>query len=175
MVQFNCFYPLEECDVVMMSESLVTRPISVEKCLDVVPNKFRLALVIMNRAKDMQMKAKPETEILKFAKKSVNRALYDLRRGRLDIPSLEEKIRKDLSTNNMFPKSNKNFKDDSGYENDDSGPSAFELKSDADAISDSSYDARDGAYAKGADEEDEEEVLEGVVGETGGDEDLEIE
>ncbi|MDR1494532.1 MAG: DNA-directed RNA polymerase subunit omega [Rickettsiales bacterium] len=157
-----------------MGENLAARPISVEKCLDIIPNKFRLALVVMNRAKDVQMKVRPDVEVLKFARKSVNMTLYDIRSGRLDIPSLEEKIKKDLLTNNLFPKSSKSFRDDSSDESCDNNSSGFELKSET--ISDSSYEAREDAYVEEAEEAEEDEdgdTLENVAVEAAGDEGVE--
>ncbi|MDR1425736.1 MAG: DNA-directed RNA polymerase subunit omega [Rickettsiales bacterium] len=102
-----------------MSDSVIARPISVEKCLDIIPNKFRLAIFVMNRAKDLQIRAKPDVEIQKFAKKNINRTLYEIKSGSLNIPILEEKIKKDILTNNLYSKNSGVFGDDSLNESDD--------------------------------------------------------
>jgi DNA-directed RNA polymerase omega subunit len=158
--------------MIRMSDSVTVRPVSVEKCLDVIPNKFRLAVIVMNRAKDLQMKAKPDAETLKFARKSINKTLHEIRSGRLDIPLMEDKIRRDLLTNNLFPKSSKNIGEESSSVSDDSGSLGFEPKN---SVShDESYENKeeiDGEEVEEEDDGDYDAVLSGTIGEVamGGD------
>ncbi|MDR2777632.1 MAG: DNA-directed RNA polymerase subunit omega [Rickettsiales bacterium] len=139
-----------------MSDSVVVKPVSVEKCLDVVPNKFRLAIIVMNRARDLQTKAKPDVEVSKFARKSINKTLYEIRSGSLDIPSMEEKIKKDLLTNNLFPKSSKDSRGNGFNDNGDESSSGFRLKSNV-SSGDSQEDREDVDGEETDDEIDSEE------------------
>ena len=61
----------------------------IEKCLNNVPNKFELSILAMNRAKEIE-------------------------EGKLDIPAMEEKIKKNLLINNLFLKESSKYEEDSG-------------------------------------------------------------
>jgi DNA-directed RNA polymerase omega subunit len=88
------------------------RRVSIEKCLDVIPNKFELSLVAMNRARDVLLGAKCSVEATRFAKKSVNRVLSEIEQNSLDLVAMKDKIKRDLLTNNLFLKGAKSFPDD---------------------------------------------------------------
>jgi DNA-directed RNA polymerase subunit omega len=78
--------------------------ISIEECLGVIPNKFELAVLTMNRAKELLLGATSEVEEGKFTKKQVNKALREIGGGMVDIGALKEKIKEFLTNNELFSK-----------------------------------------------------------------------
>ena len=98
--------------------------VSIEKCLDKVPNKFTLSVLSMNRAKEILLSDKSEVETTRYTKKSVNKSLKEIEENILDIDSFKEKIKEDLTinTNNPFSKENVNAK----HTDDDADCNSFE-------------------------------------------------
>lgn len=121
--------------------------VSIEKCLDVIPNKFRLAVLAMNRARDILMGAKTNVETSKYTQRAVNKALREIEIGLFDkvaIAELEKNIGKNLISNNLFPKKFANSTGDAtGSVNsettkdinmDDEDVSAFQESADEDSL-----------------------------------------
>ena len=86
----------------------------IEKCLNNVPNKFELSILAMNRAKEIISGSKTDIETTRFTKKSINKSLKEIEEGKLDIPAMEEKIKKNLLINNLFLKESSKYEEDSG-------------------------------------------------------------
>lgn len=87
------------------------KQISIESCLEQVPNKFELAILTMNRAKEILYGSKSKIENTKFAKKSVNKTLKEIENNELNLDDLKIKIKKNLLINNLFLKDTKNIED----------------------------------------------------------------
>ncbi len=85
--------------------------ISIETCLDLVPNRFNLSILVMNRAKEILHGAKSKIETTKYTKKAVNKAIKEIENNEIDLVELREKIKHSLLVNNLFLKDNKNFED----------------------------------------------------------------
>lgn len=83
--------------------------VSIEKCLVNVPNKFELTVLAMNRAKEILLNENAtDVETTKFTKKCVNKSLKEIEENKVNIDVLKDKIKADLTINNMFLKDNKN-------------------------------------------------------------------
>lgn len=91
--------------------------VSVERCLDIIPNKFKLAIITMNRARSILLGNHTDIENTKHTKKSINKTLCEIENNKLDLDLIEKEIRKNLLVNNLFSKS---FKLSSEDENTDS-------------------------------------------------------
>ncbi len=85
--------------------------ISIETCLDLVPNRFNLSILVMNRAKEILYGAKSKVETTKYTKKAVNKAIKEIENNEIDLFELREKIKHNLLVNNLFLKDNKNLED----------------------------------------------------------------
>lgn len=94
--------------------------ISIETCLDLVPNRFNLSILVMNRAKEILHGAKSKVETTKYTKKAVNKAIKEIENNEIDLVELKEKIKHNLLVNNLFLKDNKNFGDINNNEEIDS-------------------------------------------------------
>lgn len=101
------------------------KTISVENCLDVIPNKFKLSLIAMDRAKRLMLGAKSDAEYQNIEKNSYV-ALKEIEDGKIDIDEAIENTKQDLLTDNLFKKkvSDNQSKEDEGnfeddYEEDD--------------------------------------------------------
>lgn len=79
------------------------KPISVEKCLDVIPNKFYLSLLAMNRAKKIMLGAKSSDEYQSIEKNSYI-ALKEIENGQVDVVQLKASLINDLTSDNLFKK-----------------------------------------------------------------------
>lgn len=79
------------------------KPISVEKCLDVIPNKFYLSLLAMNRAKKLMLGAKSSDEYQSIEKNSYI-ALKEIENGQVDLVQLKTSLINDLNSDNLFKK-----------------------------------------------------------------------
>ena len=88
--------------------------VSIEKCLEKIPNKFELSILAMNRAKEILLTKKSEVEETKYTKKSVTKAIKEIEEDKIDINKLKEKIKSYLltNTNNLFSKDSDNLKQD---------------------------------------------------------------
>lgn len=83
-----------------------------EKCLDKVPNRFDLSVLVMNRAKEILLNNKTDVETTKFTKKSIKKSLKEIEDGMVDLDVLKERVKESLITNNLFLKEVNNLKDD---------------------------------------------------------------
>ena len=81
--------------------------VSLEKCLEVVPNRFELAVLIMNRAREILCGSKSKIETTKYTKKSVKKAMKEIEENDFELDELKSKIRKNLLVNRLFLKDNK--------------------------------------------------------------------
>lgn len=86
----------------------MSKEVSLERCLESVPNRFELAILVMNRARDILYGAKSRIESTKYTKKSINKAMKEIEENDLDLGELEKKIKQNLLVNNLFLKDNKN-------------------------------------------------------------------
>ena len=109
----------------------------IEKCLNNVPNKFELSILVMNRAKEILLGAKTDIETTRFTKKSINKALKEVEEGKLDIAEMEEKIKTNLLTDNLF------LKDASKYDEEGNSDDFDNTDLDSDDIDDDLDDADD--------------------------------
>jgi DNA-directed RNA polymerase subunit omega len=80
------------------------KKISIEDCLGVIPNKFELTVLAMNRAKELLLGAQSEVGDGKFTKKQVNKALKEIGSNMIDLGDLKEKIKEYLRNNDLFSK-----------------------------------------------------------------------
>ena len=83
--------------------------ITVEDCVKVVPNRFKLCIIASNRARSIMSGA--ETESIGKEKPSVT-SLREIAEGRIDVEVIEENIIKDIKERNGFQySSNKDSQD----------------------------------------------------------------
>lgn len=108
----------------------MSEKISIEKCLNVVPNKFELTVLAMNRARDLLMGAVSEIETGKYTKKQVNKALKEIELQQIDLNALREKIKKNILNNNLFLKDVKQDEEDSNVDDGDDLNDDLDLKDD---------------------------------------------
>jgi DNA-directed RNA polymerase subunit K/omega len=137
-----------------MNSVTLDGPVSVEECLGVIPNRFKLAMIVMSRARDILLGAKCDVLVSKFAKKSVNRVLGEIKSGQFDVAASMEKIKRDIATNNLFQKNVKSFADEDFAESDEFAMSELNLKNDDDA----SVAELDSEIIQDVDSESEEEM-----------------
>ena len=109
----------------------------IEKCLSNVPNKFELSILVMNRAKEILLGAKTDVETTRYTKKSINKALKEVEENKLDIKEMEEKIKTNLLTDNLF------LKDTTKYDEDTSSDDLDNADFDNDDIDDDLDDMDD--------------------------------
>ena len=114
-----------------------TENVSIEKCLDVVPNKFDLTIYAMNRAKELLAGAEPMVSNNKTAKKQINQALLEIQENKIDIAELRDRIENNILNNNNFLKDTKQDEDDMGDKKDLSADSLDDLD---DSTVDSNFD-----------------------------------
>jgi DNA-directed RNA polymerase omega subunit len=69
------------------------KDVSVERCLNVVPNKFELTVLVINRAKELFLGASSEVADGKYTKKQINKALVEIEKQIIDMDALREKIK----------------------------------------------------------------------------------
>ena len=101
--------------------------VSIEKCLEKIPNKFELSIVAMNRARNILLGAKTDIKDNKYAKKSVNKSLVEIENQKLDLESFRNDIKQNLLINNLFIKNiNDNYETDKDDHNDSSDLSITE-------------------------------------------------
>ena len=101
--------------------------VSIEKCLEKIPNKFELSVVAMNRARNILLGAKTDIKDNKYAKKSVNKSLVEIENQKLDLESFRNDIKQNLLINNLFIKNiNDNYETDNDDHNDSSDLSITE-------------------------------------------------
>ncbi len=101
--------------------------VSIEKCLEKIPNKFELSVVAMNRARNILLGAKTDIKDNKYAKKSVNKSLVEIENQKLDLESFRNDIKQNLLINNLFIKNiNDNYETDKDDHNDSSDLSITE-------------------------------------------------
>ena len=96
------------------------KTISVENCLDVIPNKFKLSLIAMDRAKRLMLGAKSDAEYQNIEKNSYV-ALKEIEDGKIDIDEAIKNTKQDLLTDNLFKKKvndNQTREDDNNFEDD---------------------------------------------------------
>lgn len=103
------------------------KKISIENCLDSIPNKFELTVLAMNRAKELLMGATSSLKDDKYAKKPVNQALFEIQGKIIDLDALRDKVKYNITNNNLFLKEVKSFNDN-------------EIDNESDAISDADID-----------------------------------
>jgi DNA-directed RNA polymerase omega subunit len=115
-----------------MVEIMVNESVSVEECLDIIPNRFELAMIVMGRARDILLGAPCEVPVSKFTKKSVNKAIYEIKNNQLDIAAIKKKIKRDIITNNLFSKNVRDFLDEDTNESDEVAISDLSFKDDDD-------------------------------------------
>lgn len=84
---------------------------SIEECLNKIPNKFELSVIVMNRARSILLGAKTDIETTKYSKKSVNKALMEVEMEKLDLDSFKKEVRQNLLVNNLFLKNIHDFSD----------------------------------------------------------------
>ena len=83
--------------------------VSMEKCLLNLPHKFELSVLAMNRAKEILLNENStDIKTTRFTKKCVNKSLKEIEEGKVNIDVLEDRIKADLTINNMFLKENAN-------------------------------------------------------------------
>lgn len=92
--------------------------VSVERCLDIIPNKFKLAIITMNRARSILLGNHTDIENTKYTKKSINKTLREIEDNKLDLDLIEKEIRKNLLINNLFSKSFRLSSDDENIESE---------------------------------------------------------
>ena len=80
--------------------------VSIEDCLNVVPNKFELSLLVSNRAKSILNGASTNLNYKynKNEKKASYIALEEIEGEKLDIASLKTELKDELLRNNLFIK-----------------------------------------------------------------------
>ena len=78
--------------------------VSIEKCLEEIPNKFKLAVIAMNRARTILLGSKTSVTDTKYAKKSVNKSLIEIENEKIDLDSFEKEVKQNLLVNNLFLK-----------------------------------------------------------------------
>ena len=101
--------------------------VSIEKCLEKIPNKFELSVVAMNRARNILLGAKTDIKDNKYAKKSVNKSLVEIENQKLDLESFRNDIKQNLLINNLFIKNiNDNYATDKDDHKDSSDLSITE-------------------------------------------------
>ena len=101
--------------------------VSIEKCLEKIPNKFELSVVAMNRARNILLGAKTDIKDNKYAKKSVNKSLIEIENQKLDLEAFRNDIKQNLLINNLFIKNiNDNYETDKDDHNDSSDLSITE-------------------------------------------------
>jgi DNA-directed RNA polymerase omega subunit len=117
--------------VIKMSKmgNVIDKPVSVEKCLEKIPNKFRLAVFTMGRARDLLLGAKTTIENTKYTKRSINKTLQEIEDNKLNLVELENKIKNDLLTNNLFLKNIHTASDDEITGGEDTTMEAAPLES----------------------------------------------
>jgi DNA-directed RNA polymerase subunit omega len=86
--------------------------VSIEECLRIIPNKFELTVLTMNRAKELLLGAISEAGDGKFTKKQVNKALREIEGKMINLDVLREKIKEYLMNNELFSKDVKTSADD---------------------------------------------------------------
>ncbi len=123
--------------------------ISIEKCLKEIPNKFKLAVIAMNRARSILLGSKTSVADTKYAKKSVNKSLIEIENEKIDLDSFEKEVRHNLLVNNLFLKDTHSVSDidtnDSGNVIDLSADTDIDLSdSDSEDIDDEEGDFTDG-------------------------------
>ena len=104
----------------------------IEKCLNNVPNKFELSILVMNRAKEILLGAKTDIETTRFTKKSINKALKEVEENKLDIKEMEEKIKTNLLTDNLFLKDTTKYDEETSSDDLDNADFDYENIDDLD-------------------------------------------
>lgn len=92
--------------------------VSVERCLDIIQNKFKLAIITMNRARSILLGNHTDIENTKYTKKSINKTLREIEDNKLDLDLIEKEIGKNLLINNLFSKSFRLSSDDENIESE---------------------------------------------------------
>lgn len=105
--------------------------VSIEKCLKEIPNKFKLAVIAMNRARSILLGSKTSVADTKYAKKSVNKSLIEIENEKIDLDSFEKEVRHNLLVNNLFLKDTHSVSDISDIDTNDSG-NVIDLSADTD-------------------------------------------
>lgn len=123
--------------------------VSIEKCLKEIPNKFKLAVIAMNRARSILLGSKTSVADTKYAKKSVNKSLIEIENEKIDLDSFEKEVRHNLLVNNLFLKDTHSVSDidanDSNNVIDLSADTDIDLSdSDSEDIDDDEGDFTDG-------------------------------
>lgn len=121
----------------------------IEKCLNNIPNKFELSILVMNRAKEILSGSRTDIETTRYTKKSVNKALKEIENNELDIDSLKERIRNNSFNSDLFLKESNKI--DDSYEDSDN----YDLDDNLD--DDDSFDESEDEYFEEDDEDIEEE------------------
>ena len=111
------------------------KDIYIEKCLEVVPNKFDLSLLAMNRAKSLMFGAKPTIDTTKYDKNSYV-ALVEIQEERVDLEELKEKVKESIKNRDIFVKNT----DDRDYSLDENNSSDYADSEYVDNLSEESDD-----------------------------------
>ena len=104
--------------------------ISVEKCLNIVPNKFELALIAANRAKSILSGSQSELGDEVKDDKAAYISLREIESNKLDLPKAKKDLKEEILKDNLFLK-NTNKKDflksDDSFDDSDDGFNLDEL------------------------------------------------
>lgn len=108
--------------------------VSIEKCLKEIPNKFKLAVIAMNRARSILLGSKTSIADSKYARKSVNKSLIEIENEKIDLDSFEKEVKQNLLVNNLFLKDTHSVSDTDTNDSDN----VIDLSTDTDVdLSDS--------------------------------------
>jgi DNA-directed RNA polymerase subunit omega len=99
-------------NLLLINKKTMEERISIEDCLGVIPNKFELTVLAMNRAKELLLGATSEVSEGRFTKKQVNKALKEIESKMINMDILRGKIKEYLSNNELFSKDVKTAVDD---------------------------------------------------------------
>lgn len=108
------------------------KTVSIENCLDVIPNKFKLSLIAMDRAKRLMLGAKADSEYQNIEKNSYV-ALKEIEDGKINLDEAIANTKADLLKDNMFKKNVEQQEARKVEEDDDDGED-FDMTADLDNI-----------------------------------------
>lgn len=94
---------------------------SIENCLNVIPNKFELSLLVANRAKSILAGSPTTLDYNVSDDKASYIALKEIEENKLDISTAKKELKEELLRDNLFLKntSKKDFKSDLSADDSD--------------------------------------------------------
>lgn len=94
------------------------KQVSIEGCLENVPNKFDLSLLAMARAKNLMLGAEPTISSSNFTKNS-NIALKEIEENKLDLNELKDVLKESLIKSDYFVKNMDKKEEDESQDDQD--------------------------------------------------------